>query len=100
MEIHRGAGAAGDDHRELAGEDVGGEAGDLAGGGPVAGIEGRLAAAGLVVGEEDFHAEVFEHFHGGPGDVVVEGVAQAGAHQQDFFARGADLGFGSHVGQR
>jgi hypothetical protein len=61
VEIHRGAGAAGDDDGKFAGEDVGGEAGDLARGGPVAGIEGRLAAAGLVFWEFHGEAEVLEH---------------------------------------
>jgi hypothetical protein len=51
--VHRGAGTGGHDHRQLAGEDFGGVFRDLAGSAPLAGIERRLAAAGLVFREID-----------------------------------------------
>ena len=89
MEIHGGAGAGGDDDGQLAGEHGGGVAGDFTRGHPVAGIEGRLAAAGLVFRKLDGHAEVFEDFDGGPRDVVVKGIAEAGAHEEDTFVGGS-----------
>ena len=89
MEIHRRAGAGRDDDRQLAGENIGGVARDFARGGPVAGVECRLAAASLVVGKLDAHAEVFEDFDGRLGGVVVEGVAKAGAHEEHAFVEGA-----------
>ena len=94
MAVHRGAGAGGNDDGQLAGEDVGAVFGDFARGAPIAGVEGGLAAAGLVFGELDGDAEVFEHFDGGAGDVIVEGIAEAGAHQEHAFAEWAGSGIG------
>ena len=84
-----GAGAAGHDDGQVTGHDLGGVAGDLAGGRPIAGVEGRLAAAGLVLGEKDFDAKVLEDFDGGAGGVIVKRVAQAGGHEEDLAADGA-----------
>ena len=89
VEIHGGTGAGGNDDRQVAGEDGSSVAGDFAGGNPVTGIERRLAAAGLVVGELDGDAKVFENFDGGARDVVVEGVAKASAHKEHTFVGGA-----------
>lgn len=58
-------------------------AGDFSRSDPIAGIEGGLAAAGLVVWEFDGHAEVFEDFDSGAGDIVIESIAEAGAHQEN-----------------
>ena len=83
MEEHGGAGAGRDDDGGVAGEGVDGVADDFARGGPVAAVERGLSAARLRFGEFDGAAEVFEDLDGGAGDVVVEGVAEAGGHQLD-----------------
>ena len=59
VETHGCAGAAGDDDRKIASEHFRGVQSDLARGIPIARVEGGLAAAGLVFGENDFHAEMF-----------------------------------------
>ena len=89
MEIHRSAGAGWDDNGQLAGENTRRVAGNFARGGPVAGVEGGLATTGLVIGKFNGHAEVFEDFHGGLGDVIIEGVAKAGAHEKHAFVERA-----------
>lgn len=86
---HRGAGAGGDDDSLGSGEDFASMAHDLSRGGPVAGIERGLAAAGLILGELDVAAGMFEHAHRGFADVVVECIAQAGSHELDGFRGGA-----------
>ncbi len=96
VEIHSGAGTGGDDHGQIAGEHRGGVKGDFARGIPVARIEGRLSAASLVVGENDFHTKMLQHFHGGLGYVIEEGIAKAGAHEQNFFSSGS-CGGGGHA---
>ena len=96
VEIHRRAGAGRHDHRQVARENPGGMAGDFPRGPPVAGVERGLAAAGLVVRKFDGDAEMFEHLDGGAGDVVVKGVAQAGAHQKHPFV-GRKWRFGGHA---
>ena len=66
---HRGAGTGGHDHgRCRRRRRLDRVAHDFARGGPVAAVEGGLAAAGLVLGKFDFAAEVFEHLDGGDGD--------------------------------
>ena len=67
---------------------------DLARGAPIAGVEGGLAATGLVFRKLDGQAEVFEHFDGGAGDVVVKGITEAGAHEEHAFAERAGGGIG------
>ena len=89
VEIHGRAGAGRDDDREISGEDASGVAGDLARGGPIARVEGWLAATGLVVRKLDGHPEVLENLDGGLRDLVVKGVAEAGAHEEDAFAGGS-----------
>ena len=59
VETHGCAGAAGDDDRKIASEHFRGVQSDLARCIPIARVEGGLAAAGLVFGENDFHAEMF-----------------------------------------
>ena len=100
MEIHRRAGARRDDDRQIPGENRGAVAGDLARCHPVAGIESRLPAASLVFREFHGDSEVFEDFHGGPRDVVVKGIAEAGAHEEHaFIGRSLELaGHGEIVG--
>lgn len=94
--VHRGAGAGGNDDGEFAGEDFGSVFRDFAGGTPLAGVEGRLAAAGLVFRENDGNTEVLEHFHGRTGDIVIKGITKAGAHQEHAFAEraGGRIGHG------
>ncbi len=89
VEIHGRAGARGNDHGQFAGEHRGGVKCDFARGIPVAGVESGLAAAGLIFGENHFDAEVLEHFDSSFGDIVEEGIAQASAHEQNFFSGGS-----------
>ncbi len=81
VEEHGGAGARGDDHRVGPGEGPDRVPDHPAGGGPVPAVEGRLAAAGLRLGKAHLAAQVLQHLDRRRGDVVVEGVAQAGRHQ-------------------
>ena len=85
VEVHGRAGAGGDDHGQVAGEDFGAMFRDFTRGGPIAGVKGRLAAAGLVFGEFDGDAEVFEDFDRGLGGIIIEGIAEACPHQEDAF---------------
>ena len=95
--VHRGAGAGGNDDGELAGEDFGSVFRDFAGGTPLAGIEGRLAAAGLIFRENDGNTKMFKHFDGRTGDIVIKGITEAGAHQEHAFAEraGGRIGHGN-----
>lgn len=92
MEVHRRAGTGRDDHREIAGEDIGGVTGHFAGSVPITGIESGLTAAGLVFGKLDGDAEIFENLHCGFCRLIVEGVAKAGSHQHNPFAKGSFVG--------
>ena len=58
VKTHGCAGTARDDDRKIASEHFRGVKSDLARGIPIARVEGWLAAAGLVFGENDFHAEM------------------------------------------
>ncbi len=83
---HRAAGAGGgDDDLGIA---KGGElrGGDGAGLVPVAGIEGRLAAAGLGLGVVDLVAEALEDFDHGHADLRVERIDEAGNEKGDAHA--------------
>lgn len=95
MEVHGGTGTGGYDDGEVAGEDFRTMFCDFARGGPIAGVEGGLAAASLVFGVFDGDAKVFEDFDGGLGSVIIEGITKAGAHQKHAFVGGA-LEVGGH----
>jgi hypothetical protein len=84
---HRGAGARRHDHRSVALEGAHHVAHHPARGRPVAGVERRLAAAGLRLGETPPSAEVFQHLHRGHRGVVVKRVAEARGHQLHFLAQ-------------
>ena len=100
VEVHRGTRAAGNDHRQFTGKDTSGVAGDLPRCSPVAGVEGWLPTAGLVIWEENFDSQVLKNFYGRACDVVIEGITETSAHEQDFLVSRAGLGFGSHWFQR
>ncbi len=95
MKIHGGAGAGRDDDREVSGEYFGTVAGDFARGIPIAGIKSGLAAAGLVFGKLDGDSEMLKDFNSGLGGFVVEGIAEAGAHEEDSFV-GRSLELNGH----
>ena len=48
---------------------------DFARGIPIAGVEGGLATARLVLGVFDGDTEVFQHLHRGAGNIVIKGIA-------------------------
>ena len=97
VEIHRCARSGWHDDGEFSGEDLGAVAGDFARGDPVTGVEGGLAAASLVVGKLHGDAQMFEDFDSGACDIVIEGIAKAGAHEEHALVGGA-LSGGGHGG--
>ena len=100
MEIHSRARTRGDNDWQIPGENRRAVASDFPRGDPVAGVERRLAAAGLVIGKFYGHPEVLKHFDGGPRDIVVKGIAEASAHEEHtFIGRSLELtGHGELVG--
>ena len=92
--VHRGARAGGDDHRHFACKDLGAVARDFARRLPIARVECRLAAAGLVVGKIDRDAEVLKDLDRGFCDIIEKGVAKAGAHEKYALIEGAGAGGG------
>ena len=87
---HAGAGTRRRHHVIEAVEGLDGLGRQIPGRGPVAGIVGRLAAAGLGQGRFDPATGVFEQAHGGETDAGAEQIGQAGDKQADPRA----LGFG------
>jgi len=68
--------------------------GDFAGCLPITRVESGLAAARLIFRKLDRVTKVFEDFHGRAGDVVVEGITKAGAHEEHAFTKRAGGGVG------
>lgn len=90
VKIHRCAGTGGHNDRKLASENRCRVACDFSRSDPVAGVEGRLTAASLIIGKFHGNSEVFENLHGSAGDIVVEGIAKAGAHEEHAFVSRAE----------
>jgi hypothetical protein len=59
---------------------------DFARGIPVARVKGRLTAASLILGENNFHTEMFKDFDCRFRDIIEKGIAEASAHEQNFLS--------------
>ena len=81
MRHHPGARARGDDDGERPGEDRRHMPSDAPSGVPVAGVERRLPATGLIGRKGHRAAKVLEHHDGRRRDVVEEEIAQARRHE-------------------
>jgi len=89
VKIHGCAGTAGNDHGKIPGEDRRRVSRHFSRCLPVTGIEGRLATTGLVFRKNNFHAQMLQYLHGGAGHIVIKRIAEAGAHEQNFFSGGS-----------
>ena len=89
VEIPGRARAAGNNHGKFPGEDRRRVSRHFSRCLPVTGIEGRLATTGLVFRKNNFHAQMLQYLHGGAGHIVIKRIAEAGAHEQNFFSGGA-----------
>lgn len=59
-------------------------------GAPIPGVECRLPAAGLVFRKLHSHSQMLQHLDSGARDIIVERVAQTGAHEEHPLGDGPD----------
>lgn len=89
VKIHCRAGAAGHDYGKFAGKDRRSVSRHFSRCLPVTGVEGGLAATGLIFWKNYFHAKVLKHLNGCAGYVVIKSIAETSSHEHYFFSGGS-----------